>query len=74
MSPKPQGKQSGKNNKPVKVKFPAAVYWLKNRYCRMDHTEVKTEEILCTSICHESKQYLPIGADMCTFWGDEVNI
>ena len=39
MSPKPQGKQSGKNNKPVKVKFPAAVYWLKDRYCRMDHTE-----------------------------------
>ena len=74
MSPKPQGKQSGKNKKPVKVKFPAAVYWLKNRYCRMDHTEVKTEEILFTSKPCEGKQYPPPGTDMCTFWGNEVNI
>ena len=74
MSPKPQGKQSGKNNKPVKVKFPAAVYWLKNRYCRMDHTEVKTKKILCTSKPCEGKQYLPPGKDRYAFWGDEVRI
>ncbi len=69
MSPKPQGKQSGKNKKPVKIKFPAVVSWPKDRYCGLEYAAVKTEKILCTSIRHESKQYLPIWADMCTFLG-----
>jgi len=74
MSPKPQGKQSEKKENPVKMKFPAVISWPKNRYWVLDDTAVKTEKILCTSIRHESKQYLPPGKDMCTFWGDEVNI
>lgn len=60
MSPKPQGKQSGKKKNPVKVKFPAVVSWTKDRYWGLDDAVVKTEKILCTSIRHESKQYLPI--------------
>lgn len=68
MSPKPQGKQSGKKENPVKVEFPAVISWLKDWYWGLDDAAVKTKKILCTSICHESKQYLPIGADMCIFW------
>lgn len=74
MSPTPHGKQSGKNKRPVNVMFPGAIYWRNNTYYRVTPTGEKTPKIVHTSMCHEGKQNLPAGTDVCTFWGDEVNL